>query len=332
MLTMLPTISAAAIATAITLPFVRKALIVKGVLDRPTSRSSHSVPTPRGGGLGVMAGVAAAVAISLTTEQLGVSVVVLAIGAAIILLALTGFCDDLGGLAPTPRILLQSLAGFGVGAAASAGTSPLMIGVLGLGSSMLMIYVVNVINFMDGINGITAATMASWGAVTLWTGVAETVPVASVAGATALGTGLAFLPFNAPKAKLFLGDSGSYLYGAIVSSTAVVMITSDVSPWIVAAPLVPYAADVNATLLRRARRGAQLSQAHREHFYQQLTSSEGWSHARVSLLYGGLSLTCGAIAIRVSEAATSALLIGVALGIALGPSFISRQVRKGDGP
>ncbi|MEA3217863.1 MAG: UDP-GlcNAc:undecaprenyl-phosphate/decaprenyl-phosphate GlcNAc-phosphate transferase, partial [Acidimicrobiia bacterium] len=105
----------------------------------------------------------------------------------------------------------------------------------------------------------------------------------------------AFLPFNAPRARVFLGDVGSYGLGAGLALLLILAATR-IPAW--AAILVPsvYLADVLATLFRRARAGKRLTEAHREHVYQRLAVVVA-SHGRVSLFVTGCSALAAAAAV-----------------------------------
>lgn len=316
----------AAATTAACLPLARMMLLHLAILDHASARSCHSLPTPRGGGLGVLAGVTAGLVIALITGLVNIDIDLLAIMAAVGALALTGFSDDIRDLGPIPRLVIQCIVGSGLGVTIYSGSSSLII-ILGaaLAGAAFVAFIVNVVNFMDGINGITALTMMAWGGSILWAASASDLPVGVAVGAVAIGTGLAFLPFNAPRAALFLGDVGSYLYGGLVASASVVLVADGMPPLVLAAPLIPYMADVLATLLRRVRRGAKLTEAHREHFYQRLTSSCSLPQTLVALAYGTLSLACGTIALFAPAGVTIMWLAFVCLVIAIGPRILVRM-------
>jgi UDP-N-acetylmuramyl pentapeptide phosphotransferase/UDP-N-acetylglucosamine-1-phosphate transferase len=153
---------------------------------------------------------------------------------------------------------------------------------------------VNAFNFMDGINGISVAQAGA--AALVWWLVAEATAArglgeaAAVAGAAALG----FLPLNFPRARVFLGDVGSYFLGAWLALVVVVGIRSGITVEAMVAPLSLYIADTALTLLRRVQHGARWAEPHRDHAYQQLVQL-GWSHARVTVLVFALTALCGAL-------------------------------------
>jgi len=189
--------------------------------------------------------------------------------AAAVVLGAVGFLDDVRGLPAVPRMAAQLL----VGAALGASVGGPALAVVG---AALMVICVNVVNFMDGINGISALHTTLWGCTAALV-LGGAVPALAVSAAAVAGAALAFLPFNAPSARLFLGDSGSYFIGALVASTALAAwpAASGQQLVVLALPLLLYFVDTFAVLVRRSARGASLLEAHREHVYQQLANEGG---------------------------------------------------------
>ncbi|GAB3486415.1 hypothetical protein GCM10027572_04410 [Flexivirga lutea] len=170
------------------------------------------------------------------------------------------------------------------GLSASSGSSPL----ISLAASFTTVSVVNAVNFMDGINGITGLTSLVWG---LNAACSELSDVAWI-GAVTAGAGLGFLPWNAPTARLFLGDSGSYLLGGLMALGIVrTMVRSRRirESVLIGAPLLPYGVDVAQAIIRRAASGVALTEAHREHVYQQLVDHAGMSHLQVATIHAALA-------------------------------------------
>jgi UDP-N-acetylmuramyl pentapeptide phosphotransferase/UDP-N-acetylglucosamine-1-phosphate transferase len=148
---------------------------------------------------------------------------------------------------------------------------------------------VNAFNFMDGVNGIS-------GAHALIGGMAYACLAGwrqdgfGVAAGLALAVGAwAFLPWNAVRARVFLGDVGSYSIGAALAVLAVRLIMLGVPAEAVAGPVALYLADVAWTLQRRIRRGERWLEAHRTHVYQRWCDA-GWSHPEVTLLTSALTV------------------------------------------
>lgn len=262
----------AGIVTSAVMPIVRGALNRQGVVDVPNHRSAHSAPTPRGGGLacalGVLAGAIVAALEGLAVPWAGVI--------ASLALAAVGYADDRLRLGATPRLAAQVVVGGILGY--------LLHGVVGAAMGVVVVpVIVNVVNFMDGINGITGLTMIVWGsAVVLAASRAGALPII-VLGALAAAAAIGFLPWNAPRSRVFLGDVGSYLFGGLAASSLLIgNFRTSVPPLILSVPLFIYLADVGVTLCRRALRKAPLLEAHREHIYQRLVHEAGLSHMQVA--------------------------------------------------
>jgi UDP-N-acetylmuramyl pentapeptide phosphotransferase/UDP-N-acetylglucosamine-1-phosphate transferase len=256
-----------------------------GVVDVPNRRSSHVAPTPRGAGLACL--LAAGLAIAGHKSELlkvGSSGVIGAL-TCVLCVALIGLIDDVKSLDPLFRLLGQVAIG-GVAGSVLGGWWLILAG------GIIMPLLVNVVNFMDGINGLTGISTAVWGLSYVYLGTVKDVDALALIGAVAAGSAIGFLPFNVPRARIFLGDSGSYLYGGLAAVGTLVGLRAGL-PWeSLLAPFAILLADVAVTLIRRGRAGKPLLKAHREHVYQRLTTLSGrkWPHWVVSCLVGILSL------------------------------------------
>lgn len=242
-----------------------------GVVDVPNHRSSHARPVPRGGGLGVITGVAMALAVARADELLAFGLV------AALVLGAVGFIDDLRSLSAARRLSIQLL----VSAAAAVLlvrdqdlTSLEGLAVVAVGTAWLSGYV-NFFNFMDGSNGLAGLNAGVAGACFAAVGAVEDVDALVVGGALLLGACLGFLPWNFPRARVFLGDVGSYALGFTVAWLALVgILTTGRALWCLA-PTVLVLLDTSLTLVRRAQRRESLTAAHREHVYQRLAVVPG---------------------------------------------------------
>jgi UDP-N-acetylmuramyl pentapeptide phosphotransferase/UDP-N-acetylglucosamine-1-phosphate transferase len=243
-------------------------------LAQPVQRSSHREPTPQGGGLGVILS-AFAVAWLATTASAGLPQGALAqlsaLTAAAGALTVTGLLDDVRGLPPAPRLLVQCLAVALVVLTLPADMRlfpelPLWLErtcVLAVG-----VWFVNLVNFMDGIDWMTVAEAVPIAATIALLGLAEVVAQPAMLVALALlGGMLGFAPFNRPVARLFLGDVGSLPIGLVLGWLLLLLAGSG---QLVAALLLPlyYLADATITLAQRIHRREPVWQAHRSHFYQ----------------------------------------------------------------
>ncbi len=252
-------------------PLARSWMLRQGCVDVPNYRSSHTVPTPRGGGVACLLGLCGALVVAATNAR----DVPWALVAASIALSLVGYADDQTDLSPGLRLAAQVLVGATMGVTLGGGW---LIPV----AAFVATAVVNMVNFMDGINGITSLSMTVWGAAAWIVGVLHDVRGLQLVGVAVVGCSLGFLPWNAPSARLFLGDVGSYLFGGLVASGLLLGLSGGAPLMPLVAPLVIYAADTSAALVRRVVRGEPLLHAHREHVYQRLVSTLGITHLAAS--------------------------------------------------
>ncbi|WP_316189129.1 glycosyltransferase family 4 protein [Bradyrhizobium sp. SZCCHNS1054] len=264
-------------------------------LARPNARSSHKVPTPQGAGIAV---VAATLLIgggyALTTGAAPPALLF----AATPLIALVGLVDDIRPILVLPRLLLQAIA---VGLVVLTAPSELRLAPalpLALERALLLItalWFVNLVNFMDGLDLMTAAEAVPITATLAVLGVSGLLPLPATLIAAALcGALLGFAPFNRPVAKVFLGDVGSLPIGLLLGWCLLELAWNG---HIVAALLLPlyYLADATLTLLRRMLRGEPFWAAHRTHFYQRATDN-GFTVLRVVGEVFALNLVLAALA------------------------------------
>ena len=262
-------------------PLVIAVLRRSGALDTPSHRSSHMVATVRGGGLAVMAGILAG-ALTLGGSSTGAALLT-----ATLLAATVGLAEDLRGVPVLARLLLLVVASLPI--ALLAGSR--LHAVVGVVALLYVVAVVNAMNFMDGINGISAAQGVAGGAAyAVMAQLLDEPVVTGFAAAVALAT-LAFAPYNVPRARVFLGDCGSYGLGAALAGLSVAVWVAGAPLEAAVAPLALYLADTGTTLLRRYRAGEVWHQPHRSHVYQRLTDL-GWSHSQVSALVLVLISVC----------------------------------------
>jgi UDP-GlcNAc:undecaprenyl-phosphate/decaprenyl-phosphate GlcNAc-1-phosphate transferase len=269
-----------ALAEPVVIPLLRRAAI-----DAPNSRSSHSVPTPRGGGAPIAVGLVAAALLIHGTAAVTFALAVAAFAA-------IGFADDLAGLPAGRRLAMQGLASLAVASllVSRIGLPPAERAAAAVALAVWLIGFVNAFNFMDGVNGISAAHAVVGGAVYSCLGLGRGDPFLAAAGAAVAAGALAFLPWNAARARVFLGDVGSYAIGVALALLAAEAVIRGIPPEAALAPVALYLADTGWTLQRRARAGEKIFQAHRTHTYQRLCDV-GWSHQRVTIVTAGLTAT-----------------------------------------
>lgn len=298
-------LTAALVTSALMWPLIRLLRAVD-VMDVPNARSSHVETTPRGAGVAMMAGVLVGTAVGESSGELWLLVGLALVAAAV------GLVDDLRGLSAGIRLLAQFALALVVVAAllsnevSAAGFAIAVIAVVGT------VGYVNAFNFMDGINGISGISGALAGAWYLYLGLGEAdAGSLAVGGAVLLGASLGFLPWNLPRAHVFLGDVGSYGLGLLIAGLALMSFGEGISAWVALSPLLVYGADTVWTLARRLMRGESLSEAHREHVYQRLCD-QGLTHPSSSAVVGLHTLVVCA-AVLLLPLAAGAVAVGLVL-------------------
>lgn len=311
-------------------PLARALSLRLDVIDRPNARSSHTVPTPRSGGIAILAGVFASAFAVRGMEWFAVGM---------LLVAIVGFVDDLRGLRAAVRFGAQLFAGafvvFGSSFVLQVIDLPYvrlqLVAPLAIAVTLFWIVgVTNGYNFMDGINGIAALEAIAAGATlsVLFLRIGHTSH--AVLAAAFAGAALGFLPWNFPKARIFMGDVASGALGFAFAALAVMYAKYGGSFIAAGLVLAPFLFDTGITILRRITRREHLATAHRTHFYQRLTIL-GWSHTSVSLLWFVLAIVSGAAGVVYASAddMLRAVLLGTVLlfhvGIAVAITVAERR-------
>ena len=276
------------VASVLATGLVRRVAIQRQIMDTPNARSSHTLPTPRGGGVGFVLVLLLALPALWAANWLD-GAVLLALLPAGIAVALLGFLDDLGHVPARWRLLGHFVAA-GWLLVMLNGLPPLPflgapVDLAGIGHVLALLFLVwslNLFNFMDGIDGIAAAeavTVCLGGALLLWLTTPVAMPLALVFAAAVAG----FLVWNAPPARIFMGDAGSGFLGLMLAG--LMLWGGHLSGALFLAWLLLYGVfvvDATVTLLRRAVRGEAFYEAHRSHAYQYASRRLG-SHAPVTL-------------------------------------------------
>jgi UDP-N-acetylmuramyl pentapeptide phosphotransferase/UDP-N-acetylglucosamine-1-phosphate transferase len=266
---------AAAVLSALMTWAIRPVLL-RHALAKPNARSSHRVPTPQGAGIAVIAAtlvVAGVVMACAGTVALNIPV---AVFAASLFIAAVGFADDLKSIPVLTRLLLQALA---VGAIIF--TAPAEIRIVApcpiwIERGLLLLaglWLVNLVNFMDGLDWMTVAEIVPiTGAMVVLGSLGELPLSVSLVAAALCGAMLGFAPFNRPVATIFLGDVGSLPIGLLLGWC---LLQLAYHQQFAAALLLPmyYLLDATTTLLRRLVNREPFWAAHRSHFYQRATDN-----------------------------------------------------------
>lgn len=268
------------------------------ILDHPNDRSLHDRPVPRGGGLAIFIAIAACSTVYVwfhPAPELGG----IALGTFVI--AAISLVDDRYSVPPLYRFLAHAAAaaiavysgfilervdfpGAGYDLPEAAGT---------LISLLFIVWMINLYNFMDGMDGF-AGGMALFGfgafAVAGWMAGNEFFfTINLIVSAAAAG----FLLFNFPPARIFMGDTGSSTLGFLAALMALWGVKADIFPfWAAILIFSPFIVDATVTLLRRLWRREKIWQAHKTHYYQQLVQA-GWGHRKTVLREYVIMLCCG---------------------------------------
>jgi Fuc2NAc and GlcNAc transferase len=253
---------------------LRRYAIARSLLDIPNLRSSHSVPTPRGGGVAIVLAVILAIVLLYGHGLVNASLCIALIGAGG-LTAVVGFLDDHGHIQARWRLLAHFVAAgwglFWLGGLAPIELFGFTLQLGWLGQILAVLYVVwmlNLYNFMDGIDGIAAIeaiTVCVSAALLSYVIKVDAVWPALITAASVLG----FLFWNFPPARIFMGDAGSGFLGlilALLSLHAGWQSAELFWGWLIV--LGVFIVDATYTLLRRLLRGDKVYQAHRSHAYQ----------------------------------------------------------------
>jgi Fuc2NAc and GlcNAc transferase len=283
----------ASIATGV----MRRYALRANLLDVPNARSSHLLPTPRGGGLAiVLAFSVALIEIAFVTrDDVAILTALLAGGGAI---AFIGFLDDHRTLPAVLRLAVHVLAGLIVvvllggipeSALARWGLHSVF---MGMGVAVVaLVWVTNLFNFMDGIDGVAGievAFVSIVGAWMNWQAGGESVLTAATLCLAASSAG--FLIWNWPPARIFMGDVGSGFLGFTIAVLGLVISRQGAIPievWVILSGV--FVVDATVTLVRRIFRGDRWFEAHRMHAYQHLANR--WnSHLRVTLVITVINL------------------------------------------
>lgn len=268
---------------------LRRYALSRQLIDVPNARSSHTIPTPRGGGVAIVLTFLLALPLLGSVDILNWHDVV-AIGGAGALVAVVGFMDDHGHIAARWRLLGHFTAAIWV-LAWVGGLPPITVfgTVLQLGwvghvlAAFYLVWMLNLYNFMDGIDGI-----ASVEAMTTCLSICVLYVLQEHNGAVWLPLLMAmavlgFLYWNFPPARIFMGDAGSGFLGITLAALSVLAAwISSALFWAWLILLGVFIVDATVTLIRRLLRGDKVYEAHRSHAYQ-FASRQFGKHLPVTL-------------------------------------------------
>ena len=279
----------------VTMRYVRRFALARQLMDVPNARSSHALPTPRGGGVAIVISFVVSAGVSVFW---GVAEKTLleAIMPAVLLVAFVGFVDDLRDVPASARILVHIAAiMWAVFWLRGELSIPLPSGDFVSGwlpklfAIFTLVWLLNLFNFMDGIDGIATAeaifVSCSGMAIAFFSGQSVEGFMFAAIGAAALG----FLPWNWPPARIFMGDVGSGFLGASLGILSYsVALENSLTLWVWPILFAVFVTDSTITLIRRFLNGQQWYEPHRSHAYQRL--ARRWGHLKVTLVVTAINV------------------------------------------
>jgi Fuc2NAc and GlcNAc transferase len=290
-------IAAAFVSSALLTWLMRRYALANDLLDHPNRRSSHTAPTPRGGGLAIVITIVA-VLLVLAVKNAVDQALVMALLVGGVIVASVGFVDDHGSVSARWRlgvhVIAATLAVYFLGGLPPVlvGRSEIDLGWFGDVSAVIsIVWVLNLFNFMDGIDGIAGSeSVFVCGAASVLAmafGIQDSFSISAwIVAAASLG----FLIWNWPPAKIFMGDVGSGFLGFVIAVLALASARENsimLLVWLILGGV--FFIDATVTLIRRLFRGERIYESHRGHAYQKL--SRRWnSHLRVTLFVWGINL------------------------------------------
>lgn len=275
---------------------LRRYALARSLIDIPNARSSHTLPTPRGGGVAIVLCFLFALVVMLA-EGSQTMASALALGGAGLGVAILGFLDDHGHIAARWRLLGHfSAAAWGLFWLGGLPPFTLFGGTFDLGwvghvlAVVYLVWMLNLYNFMDGIDGIASveAICVCLGASLIYVLAGQGALVAAPLLLAAAVAG--FLFWNFPPARIFMGDAGSGFLGIMLGLFSLQAAWAEPSllwSWLIL--LGVFIVDATGTLLRRLIRGDKVYEAHRSHAYQ-FASRRFGSHLPVTLAVAGINL------------------------------------------
>lgn len=320
--------AALAFCSAVLTKIILRILIHRAILDHPNERSSHTIPTPRGGGIAIV--ILCLIAWGITYYQDQPPLLYLPLIGAVILAGIS-WLDDLKPLSAKLRFSIQAVVvAISLPWITSVGSvsqgllpAPLEIGLM----AFVWLGFINFFNFMDGIDGISGVETIGIGGglVLLWVFNTQALFPHPYLGLSLAASALGFLWFNWSPAQIFMGDIGSIFIGYLLGGLLLQTAASGHWPAAIILPLY-YLADATLTLVKRAIRGEKIWQAHREHFYQ-FATQQGKSHRRISL---AVALCNVSLIILAMVSLTNALeaLLGAILSVTILLFWMSRKKPK----
>ena len=290
-------------AALLTVWWLARSRLSRLALDRPNERSLHEAPTPRTGGLGILAG-------TLLAWAVGTPGLPPVFWIALLLMAAVSVLDDFRGLPVATRFAVHIIA-------AGLVAADLLLTDFGFAAAVLATlataWMANLYNFMDGSDGL-AGGMTLFGfsfyGVAAWMAGGFDFAILSLSIAAAAG---AFLIFNFHPARIFMGDAGAVPLGFL---SATLGLLGYWPYWFPALVFSPFIVDASVTLARRILRRERVWRAHRDHYYQRLVRL-GWGHRKTALAEYALMIACGLLGLSVLHSGWLVQFVAAVSAVAL---------------
>jgi UDP-GlcNAc:undecaprenyl-phosphate/decaprenyl-phosphate GlcNAc-1-phosphate transferase len=322
---------------------VVRAMIALRVMDTPEARKAHDRPTPKGGGIGIVAAFLVGIVLLYRFAEFArlADEYFLGVIAASVAIAVVAFLDDLFDWPFFVKLgvqLLAALVAVGTGLYVHDYSVPyvgqIYVGWIGVPATLVwLLFTTNAMNFIDGLNGLASG-------VTMIACAFLAFIAASYGGSFCyaasglLGSGLlGFLPFNFPRARIFMGDVGSQFCGFMIAVLGVVASRfegASLSFLLVPMLLSGVLFDVGITLVRRAMAGERVTQPHRGHLYQ-VAQRSGVPAVAVTLIHWGFAIfggLCSLVFVRVSADGKLVALLATLPPQLVWLGFVARRARR----
>ncbi len=294
MLSMIALLLGGLVCSYILTGLMRQYALSRNLLDVPNERSSHAKVMPRGGGLAIVITFSLGLSLFWVTEAISQAVLLALMGGGVLVAAI-GFWDDHGHVSKKARMIVHILAAAWAtyGIMLSAGLNPVVMpdGLLMLASIFILTWLVNLFNFMDGIDGLAgseAVFIALSGGLLVWLAGSDVQALMFVLLAVSV---LGFLIWNWPPARIFMGDVGSGFLGlvlGVLACSAIMLGLVDFWPWLILFGV--FLVDATITLIRRMLRGERWYEAHCSHAYQH--AARRWGHRKVTMFLNVINYLC----------------------------------------
>jgi UDP-GlcNAc:undecaprenyl-phosphate GlcNAc-1-phosphate transferase len=331
------------VSTLLLTPVVRILALKIGAVDNPNDRKVHKKPTPRLGGLAIYFGFLLAIFAGLGASNLlnlGLKINHTAIFGIIIsgtILLLLGFLDDLRGVRPSVKFLVQiaaaSLAiyfGIEIGFLKNPFNGFIFLGAASIPLTIFwLVGITNAVNLIDGLDGLASGITAIASITLFFVALKTNQPVAAIILLALAGAAAGFLKFNFNPATVFLGDSGSLFMGFVLASASVIGVLKSTLVIALLIPVLILAVpiyDTASAIIRRIRAKVYIFEADDAHIHHKLLEA-GLSHreAVMAIYFVCLLLSAGALIVTFMNLVESLILLSIILAVALVGAYKIRE-------